>query len=306
MGRSDCVHSLSALARGTSNCTSWLSKVEDVQVGGVHLLLCAVVLPGVEQFPVRDFILMTSSVSYLFTNTLEDSPQLCKLIFLNNAIRSVHSQAFEDLVQLQDLEISGNPWLEHLYLGTFSKQHNLTNLMLNYNRLKTANNLSSIQPKLFEDQALIEQLNLSDNRLQTLPEGLMDTFSVQHMLRLHGNPWKCDCGLWYLHDWVLRNGQNVEMLDRTLCESPAFLNRRSMDSVEREQLVCHMGKDHSVDVRNCLMQVSGDAVIIKCKVETCLPLAVKVQLQDELGNVKEHVVRNEWTDSAQCSNMTLE
>ncbi|CAL9688520.1 unnamed protein product [Knipowitschia caucasica] len=504
-------------------CLEWSSSQSDCpyrcQCFRSDQVLCAdermSSLPRNMSRQVRDFILMTSSVSYLFTNTLEDSPQLCKLIFLNNAIRSVHSQAFEDLVQLQDLEISGNPWLEHLYLGTFSKQHNLTNLMLNYNRLKTvlpgmfaslrqletlqmkgniishlppllfsnlsrltvldlsinklevvsretfwglgkleilklsqnllrnlssgslsdvgtlkelylegnkiselskdtfselsslevlnlrgnvlktftgeifgiskvvlrelnlkgnqlyefsptgnlssltsldlssnqlyalckevfqnmtnlenlevsenqisslpetifnelfnlkvvnfqANNLSSIQPKLFEDQALIEQLNLSDNRLQTLPEGLMDTFSVQHMLRLHGNPWKCDCGLWYLHDWVLRNGQNVEMLDRTLCESPAFLNRRSMDSVEREQLVCHMGKDHSVDVRNCLMQVSGDAVIIKCKVETCLPLAVKVQLQDELGNVKEHVVRNEWTDSAQCSNMTLE
>ncbi|KAJ0059218.1 hypothetical protein NL108_009587 [Boleophthalmus pectinirostris] len=463
----------------------------------------------------RELILMTSSVSYLFSNTLEDSPQLTKLIFLNNGIRSIHMHSFNHLTQLEELEISGNPWLEHLYLGTFSNQHNLTKLILNYNRFKTvlpgmfaslrkletlemkgniisrlplllfsnlnhlrvldlslnkledvtqetflglgqleilklkhnllknlssdlfnaipelkefhlegnkiselsenvfmnltnlkvlnlrgnflktftghifgistlnlqelklkgnnlsdffplgnftsltnldlssnhlstlhkdvfqnmtnldildlsdnqifilpetifndlfslrvlnlqANNLSVIEPKLFEDQALIEQLNLSFNRLKTLPEGLMDTFSVHYMLRLHGNPWKCDCGLWYLHDWVLRNEQSVEMIDRTLCDSPAFLNRRSLDSVEKEQLVCHMGKENAVDVRNCLLQVSGDAVIIKCKVETCLPITVKVELQDEQGNVKEHVVRNEWTHSAKCSNMSLE
>ncbi|KAI9999544.1 hypothetical protein NQD34_018429 [Periophthalmus magnuspinnatus] len=470
-------------------------------------------LPRNMSHQVREFILMTSSVSYLFSNTLEDSPQLSKLIFLNNAIRSIHAHSFNHLTHLEVLEISWNPWLENLYLGTFSKQHNLTKLMLNYNRFKTvlsgmfgslrkldtlqmkgniilhlppllfsnlshlkvldlslnkievvtqetffglgqlevlklnnnllrnlssnvlsdvpalkelhlegnnitelseniftnltelevlnlrgnflktftghifgtlnlrelnikgnhlgdffplgnftsltnldlssnqlstlhkevfqnmtnldildlsdnhisslsetifnelfalrvlnlqANNLSVIEPKLFGDQALIEQLNLSHNRLQTLPEGLMDTFSMNYMLRLHGNPWKCDCGLWYLHDWILRNEQSVDMLDRTLCESPAFLNRRTLDSVEKERLVCHMDKENTVDVRNCLLQVSGDAVIIKCKVETCLPLTVKVQLQDEQGNVKEHVVRNEWTQSDQCSNMTIE
>lgn len=458
---------------------------------------------------VREFILMTSSVSYLFANSLDDSPQLFKLIFLNNAIRSIHAHTFQHLTQLQELEISGNPWLENLYLGTFSTLCNLTKLMLNYNRFKTvlpgmfaslkqldtlqmkgniishlppliflnmsslrvldlslnklevltrqtfsglgkleilrlnhnllrnlssdlfsdlailaelhlegnkisqlsgsvftnltnlkvlnlrgnlldtfggnmfglpvklqelnlkgnhlreiaplgclssltvldlssnqlsalhrdvfknitnlenldlsdnhisvlpgtifndlfnlkfvslkANNLSKIEPRLFEDQARIQKLHLSYNRLQTLPEGLMDTFSIHHTLQLHGNPWKCDCGLWYLHDWVLRHGQNVEMLDRTLCESPGFLNRRSLDSVDKEQLVCHMAKEHSVDVRNCLLQVTGDAVIIKCKVETCLPLTVKIQLQDEGGNVKEHVVRNEVTNSTQCS-----
>lgn len=458
---------------------------------------------------VREFILMTSAVSYLFANTLVDSPQLSRLLFLNNAIRSIHAHSFQHLTQLQELEISGHLLLDHLYLGTFSQQHNLTKLMLNYNRLKTvlpgifaslkrlealqmkgnlishlpprifsntsslrvldlslnklevvtretfsglvkleivklnhnllrnlssdlfsdsakltelhlegnkisqlqpnvltnltnlevlnlrgnllkifcvsvfglssklrelnlkgnhlsefapsgnlssltfldlssnqlstlhwdafknitnleildisenrisvlpenvfndlfnlkvvnlqANNLSKLEPRLFEDQAQIEKLYLSYNKLQSLPEGLMDTFSNHHTLRLYNNPWKCDCGLWYLHDWVLRNGQNVEMLDRTLCESPGFLNRQGLGSVEKEQLVCHVAKEREVDVRNCLLQVSGDAVVIKCKVETCLPLTVKVQLQDEGGNVKEHVVRNEWANSTQCS-----
>lgn len=456
---------------------------------------------------VREFILMTTSMTYLFANSLDDSPQLSKVVFLNNAIRSIHAHTFQHLTQLQELEISGNPGLEHLYLGTFSKQHNLIKLILNYNRLKTVlpgmftslrqvdtlqmkgniishlppmtfvnmsslkvldlslnklevvtremfsgldkleilklnhnllrnlssdlfsnvakltelhlegnkisqfqgnvfanltnlevlnlrgnllktvsddifglslrelnlkgnslsnfapsgnlssltfldlssnqltalhgdafknitnlenldlsnnhisilpgtvfndlfnlkivnlqtNNLTKIEPRLFEDQALIEKLDLSYNQLETLPEGLMDTFSSYHMLRLYGNPWKCDCGLWYLHDWILRNGHSVEMLGRTLCESPGFLNRRTIDSVDKEQLICRVAKERSVDVRNCLLQVNGDAVTIKCKVETCLPLTVKVQLQDEAGNVKEHVVRNEWTNSSQCS-----
>lgn len=458
---------------------------------------------------VREFIQMTSSISHLFPNSLEGSPQFSKLIFLNNDIRSIHAHAFQHLTELQELEISGNRPLEHLYLGTFSMQHNLTKLILNYNNFKTvllgmfaslkrletlqmkgnvishlppmiffnmsslrvldlslnklqgvtrqifsglgnleilklnynfltnlssdlfsdvakltelhlegnkisqfsgdvftnltnlavlnlrgnllkafsgnmwglslnlrelnlkgnhlsevaplgnlssltvldlssnqlsalhrdvfknitrleslnlsnnqisvlpetlfndlfnlkvvdlqANNLSKIEPRLFADQALIQRLYLSNNQLQTLPEGLMDTFPIHHMLQLHGNPWKCDCGLWYLRDWVSRYGHRVEMLDRTLCESPGFLNRRTIDSVNKEQLVCQLAKEGSVDVRNCLLQVTGDAVVIKCKVETCLPLTVKVQLQDEAGNVTEHVVRNEVTNSSLCS-----
>uniref|UniRef100_A0A3B4AJ55 LRRCT domain-containing protein n=1 Tax=Periophthalmus magnuspinnatus TaxID=409849 RepID=A0A3B4AJ55_9GOBI len=224
-------------------------------------------LPRNMSHQVREFILMTSSVSYLFSNTLEDSPQLSKLIFLNNAIRSIHAHSFNHLTHLEVLEISGNPWLENLYLGTFSKQHNLTKLMLNYNRFKT------VLSGMFGSLRKLDTLQMK--------EGLMDTFSMNYMLRLHGNPWKCDCGLWYLHDWILRNEQSVDMLDRTLCEK------------------------NSVDVRNCLLQVSGDAVIIKCKVETCLPLTVKVQLQDEQGNVKEHVVRNEWAQSDHKQLFTL-
>lgn len=461
---------------------------------------------------VKHFIVMTSPVSYLFIHTLEESPQLTKLIFLDNALRSIHSQAFEHLTELQELEISGNPLLDHLFLGTFSKQGNLTKLLLNFNRFKTVlpgmfdslkqletlqmkgniisdlptflflnlhnlrvldlsinklegvkretfsglarletlklnnnlisnltsdtfhnisqlielhlegnkiseladeiffeltnlevlsvrgnllttfsdkvfgfeasnlrelnlkgnrlielsplssltsltdlilssnhlsdlpedifrnvtalenldlsenrltslpetifnglfgiktihlnkNNLSKVDAKLFEDQVLIQQLYLSDNRLETLPFGLFDPFAIQHTVRLHGNPWKCDCQMWYLHDWVLRNSLDIERLDRMLCESPSFLRRRPVVSVDRDQLVCRASEDAMPDLGSCSLETSGDTVIVKCKVHKCSPLTVKVQLQEDGGSIEEQVFKNE-PGRFQCGNET--
>ncbi|XP_044076329.1 carboxypeptidase N subunit 2 [Siniperca chuatsi] len=461
---------------------------------------------------VKEFIIMTSALMYLFPHTLETSPQLTKLIFLNNALRSINSQAFEHLAELQELEISGNPWLEHLFLGTFSRQGNLTKLLLNFNRFKAVlpgmfdslkqletlqmkgniisdlptfiflnlnnlrvldlsqnklegvkretfsglarleilkmsnnlisnfesgtfhnisqltelhlewnkisvladniffvltklkvlnlrgnllttfsdkvfgfeasnlkelnlkgnrltelsslsslisltdlilssnqlsnlpedifrnvtvlenldlsenqltllpkriftdlfsikaihlhkNNLSKVDAKLFEDQVLIQQLYLSDNQLETLPMGLLDPFVIQHTVRLHGNPWKCDCRMWYLHDWVLRNSQDIEMLDRMLCKSPGFLRGRPIISINKDQLVCWVSEDNVRDLSSCSLQVSRDTVTINCNVDQCSPLTVKVQFQEDDGSIKEHILKNE-PDHPQCSNET--
>ncbi|XP_059200850.1 carboxypeptidase N subunit 2 [Centropristis striata] len=467
-------------------------------------------LPKNTSKQVKDFIVIRTSVSYLFTHTLGESPQLTKLVFLSNALRSVHSQAFEHLTELQELEISGNPWLEYLYLGTFSKQGNLTKLLLNFNRFKTVlpgmfdslvqleslqmkgnmisdlpaslllnlhnlrvldlsqnkledirngtfsslakleilklnnnlmsnvtsdmfhniyqlvelhlegnkiselsddiffvltelkalnlrgnllttfsdkvfgfetsnlkelnlkgnrltqlssistltsltdlilssnqlsvlpedifinvtalenldlsenqltllpemifsdlfsiksihlhqNNLSTLDAKLFKDQLLIQQLYLSDNQLETLPLGLLDPLVHQHTVRLHGNPWKCDCRMWYLHDWLQIHYQDVEMLDRMLCASPQLLSRRAVFSIDKDQLVCPVSRDDSLNLRGCRLQSSGDTVIISCKVDKCSPLTVKVQFQEDDGSVKEHILKNEL----QCSNETV-
>lgn len=462
---------------------------------------------------VKEFIIMTSAVAYLFQHTLEDSPQLNKLIFLNNALRSVHSQAFELLTELQELEISGNPWLEHLFLGTFSKQGNLTKLLLNYNKFETVlpglfdslknlqtlqmkgnilshlptflflklqnlhsldlsqnklkevkretfsglarleilkinnnlisnissdtfnnvsqlielnlegnkipeladdifsaltkmkvlnlrgnllttfsdkvfgfeasnlnelnlkgnrltqlsslssltsltdlilssnelanlpedifrnvtavenldlsenqltllpemifndllsikaihlhkNNLRKVDAKLFKDQEFIQQLYLYDNKLESLPPGLLDPFVLQHTARLHGNPWKCDCHMWYLHDWLLKRSQDVEMLDRMVCESPSFLRRQTIVSIDKDQLVCQVSKDEMPDLSSCSLQASSDTMIIKCKVDKCSPLTVKVQFQEDDGSVKEHILKSELAEHTQCSNET--
>ncbi|XP_076601159.1 uncharacterized protein LOC143329235 [Chaetodon auriga] len=462
---------------------------------------------------VKDFIIMSSDLGYLFSRTLGESPQLTKLVFINNALRSIHCQSFEHLTELQELEISGNPWLEHLFLGTFANQGNLTRLILNFNRLKTVlpgmfdslkqleflqmkgniisdlptllflnlhnllvldlsqnklqgvkretfsglarletlkmnnnlisnltsdmfhnmtqlielhlegnkiseladgiffaltelkvlnlrgnllttfsdevfgfqasnlkelnlkgnrltelsslssltslsdlilssnqlsslpedifrnvtvlenldlsenqltslpemifrdlfsikaihlnkNNLSRVDTSLFEDQVLIQQLYLSDNELETLPLGLFDTFAIQHTVRLHGNPWKCDCHMWYMHDWVLRNSQDIEMLDRMLCESPDFLRRRPVVSINKDQLVCRLSEDVLPDRSRCSQEASGDSVIIKCKVDKCSPLTVRVQFQQDDGSIKEHVLKN-VPEHTHCSNDTL-
>ncbi|XP_019733522.1 carboxypeptidase N subunit 2-like [Hippocampus comes] len=460
----------------------------------------------------KEVIIMTSAVQYLFPTAFDESPQLHKLIFLNNPLQSIHSRAFQNLSALQELEISGNPWLEHLFLGTFSKQENLTKLQLNYNRFHTVlpgmfnalrnletlqikaniisdlpallfrnlrnlraldlslnkiqkvegetfsglialevlkinnnhisnissdtfhhvahltelhlegntiaeladeifsalpklkvlnlrgnrlvtfsddvfareasnlthldlrgnrltqvsslstltsltdlflssnqlsglpedifrnvtslenvdlsennlaslpekifaelkrvkmihlhkNRLSRLESRLFQDQEFIQQLYLSDNQLKNLPLGLLDHFALPHMLRLHGNPWRCDCHMWYLHDFVLNNNQGVEAPDRMLCESPDFLRRRPLASIGRDELLCRLPEEEMTDLSGCTLRKSSDSLVIKCKVEKCSsPLTVKVEFLERNGSIQEHV----WKSvHSQCSNVTI-
>ncbi|XP_061550918.1 carboxypeptidase N subunit 2 [Phycodurus eques] len=459
----------------------------------------------------KEVIIMTSALHYLFPTGFEESPQLHKLIFFNNPLRSIHSQAFQNLSELEELEISGNPWLEHLFLGTFSKQENLTKLQLNYNRFQTVlpgmfnslkhletlqvkaniisdlptflfqnlqnlhvldfslnriqnieretfsgltgleilqmsnnhisnissdtfhhvgqlmelhlegnriselddevfavltklkvlnlrrnrlitfsdkvfgrqgsnltqldlrgnrltevsslslltsmtdlllssnqlsslpddifrnvttlenldlsenkltslsdttfndlksikmihlhkNQLSSVDATLFKDQDFIQQLYLSDNQLQNLPLGLLDHFAFPHILRLYGNPWKCDCHMWYLHDLVLNNNQDIEMPDRMLCETPDFLRRRPVASIDRDELLCHFPRDDITDLNGCSLHKSSDSLVIKCNVDKCSPLTVKVQFLERSGSIQEHI----WTNNdSECSNVTI-
>lgn len=470
-------------------------------------------LPKNMSTQVKKVIVIASALGYLFTHTLQDSPQVTKLIFINNAIRSIHSNAFEYLTELQELEISGNPWLEHLFLGTFSKQENVTKLLLNFNRFRTVlpgtfdslkqletlqmksniishlpaflfmnlnrlrvldlsqnklgevtketfsglaeleilkmnynlisnvtsnlfhnmtqlkelhlegnkiaelsdnvfsaltklkvlnlrgnhlttfsdkvfgfepsdlmeldlqgnrltelpslstftslthlilssnqlsslpenvftnltalenldlsenllaslpegifkdllsmntinlhrNNLTKLDAKLFKDQALIQRLYLSDNQLENLPEGLFDPFVIQHTVRLNGNPWKCDCHMWHLHDWVLRNSRDIEMLDGMLCQRPDYLRKKAVVSVDKDQLVCRLSEDHMPDLSGCSLQASNDVVIIKCKAAKCSPMTVKVQFQQDDGSIEEYILQNKSEDF-HCRNETV-
>ncbi|XP_028988367.1 carboxypeptidase N subunit 2 [Betta splendens] len=469
-------------------------------------------LPGDVSAEVRDLTVMTSSLAYLFPHTLAGSPQLTRLVFLNNILRSVHAHAFVNLTQLQELEISGNPWLEHLHLGTFSMQGNLTQLLLNFNKFQTllpgifdslkqleslqmrgnaiailpaflfqnlhnlrildlsqnnlqevqietftglaavailklnnnnisnlkhgtfhnlshleelhlgwnkisqldddifsvltklkvlslrgnllttfsgkvfgseapnlkelnlkgnkltelsslgrlasltdlilasnrlsnlsegvfgnvtllerldlsenrlaflperifselrgmkalhlhGNNISEVGAGLFRDQSAVEQLYLSDNRLEALPPGLFDPFDAQPTVRLHGNPWRCDCRMWHLHDWVLRNGEVIEMPDRVMCRRPEYLRGRPVASIDKEQLVCPVPRGETVDASGCSLQASGDMMVVTCKVHKCSPFTVKVQFQGDAGNIQEHVMKN-VPEPSFCSNET--
>ncbi|KAJ3595152.1 hypothetical protein NHX12_004456 [Muraenolepis orangiensis] len=464
---------------------------------------------------VKEVIVMTTSLMYLLPNTFQGSPRLAKLVFLNNAIRDIHARAFENLTHLEELDLSGNPWLEHLVQGTFSQQGNLTKLQLNFNKLKTLlpdtfgslrnletlemkgnliahlpvslfrnlqhlqcldlsgnwleevtredlealtelrtlklnnnllsrlsadtfhnvshlrelhlegnslnnlprdvfsvltnlevlnlrgnflsnfsseafghfpsslkeltlqgnelvelsdssfhgltsltslvlstnqlsqlpvdlfqnltalenldlsenhltslpeeifndlrsvktlhlqkNNLTKMAAKLFEDQSLLRQLHLSDNLLQTIAPGLFASFNYKHVVRLHGNPWQCDCQVSYLHHWMLHNSVDMEEQDKVRCRGPKLLSGRTLASIDKDRLVCRLPEDSPpmADGANCTLRATNGIVIVKCRVDACSPLRVRVQFEAEDGTVYENVVQRQWPDNKQCNN----
>uniref|UniRef100_A0A3P9HEC5 LRRCT domain-containing protein n=1 Tax=Oryzias latipes TaxID=8090 RepID=A0A3P9HEC5_ORYLA len=315
-----------------ASCPDWCQCFTPAQ------MLCAdprmADLPRNVSAEVREVIVMTSAVRYLFTNTFQDSSHLTKLVFLNNDLRSVHSRErllhlklnfnrfaivppgiFDSLKQLETLQMRSNN-ISSLSPFLFMNLQKLQVLDLCHNNLLevtkdtfagllnlqilriNSNCLSNLTADIFHSVSQLSELHLEGNKITELKEGtfqvltklkvlnlrrnflsvftdgvfgseispltelnLQDNMltevsplnrlsSVTHLIlsfnqltmRLHGNPWKCDCHLWYLHDQLLNSSRKVEMLNRIQCESPQFLRNRFHYPHPPPPTPCHSGQ----------------------------------------------------------------
>ncbi|XP_049434093.1 platelet glycoprotein Ib beta chain [Epinephelus fuscoguttatus] len=80
-------------------------------------------------------------------------------------------------------------------------------------------------------------LRLHNNRLATLPNGLLDGLTSLNSVSLHGNPWVCDCGALYLRAWLLHHPATLTSHLGVNCSSPPGLRGRLVVTLtEREVL----------------------------------------------------------------------
>ncbi len=183
------------------------------------------------------------------------------------------------------------------------------------------NNLSSLEVNLLKDQHDMEQLHLSMNSLQSIPHGFFDDLDFQCMVQLHGNPWRCDCGLQYFFDWLRYNERNVEDLTRVYCEAPAVIRGHRLVSVNKEQFVCGKnsssefqgssvpnvteipvdGDDGDGAIRCSLREVKGTASI-QCKVTKCTSVTFEALFEFADGIKQESFISFK---PAGCSNRTV-
>ncbi|XP_029477163.2 carboxypeptidase N subunit 2 [Oncorhynchus nerka] len=129
---------------------------------------------------VKELVIMTTGMTHLSSITMQYSRHLTKLVFFNNLLQDVSTMAFDRLTGLEELEISGNSWLDCLNPGTFSKQRNLTKLLLNFNRFKSLND------SLFSSLQKLRTLQLKGNIISHLPRQLFQNLSI-HSLDLSLN-----------------------------------------------------------------------------------------------------------------------
>ncbi|KAJ8011277.1 hypothetical protein DPEC_G00056480 [Dallia pectoralis] len=130
-----------------------------------------ILMPTNMSVQVKELIVMTTSLMDLRSTTLHYSPDLTKLVFLNNLLRHVSNMTFVRLTGLEELEISGNHWLDKLDPGTFSNQKNLTGLILNFNKFK------SLKNGLFNSLQKLKTLQLKGNSISHLPGQLFQNLT---------------------------------------------------------------------------------------------------------------------------------
>ncbi|XP_077378203.1 platelet glycoprotein Ib beta chain [Festucalex cinctus] len=103
-------------------------------------------------------------------------------------------------------------------------------------RFLNSSHLPSIYP------ADTTELRLHNNRLTTLPNGLLDKLSSLRQVSLHGNPWTCDCGVLYLRAWLRRRPDGSPLgQPQVNCSSPPHLRGRLVEYLTEEEVLdsCH-------------------------------------------------------------------
>ncbi|XP_052465277.1 carboxypeptidase N subunit 2 isoform X2 [Carassius gibelio] len=273
-----------------------------------------------ETFPsgLRKLILKKNALAQLPHNIFHKLHHITYLDLSQNQLSGVPSDLFQNLISLKKLDLSENR-ITALPGSVFSGLFSLKAIHLQKNKL------SSLEVNLLKNQHDIEQLYLSMNSLQSIPHGFFDDLDFQSVVRLHGNPWRCDCGLQYFFNWLKYNERNVEDLTRVHCEAPEVIRGQRLVSVDKEQLVC--GKNSSSElqvssaphvteipvdddddddgaIRCSLTYVKGTASI-QCKVTKCTSLKFQALYEFADGNKQESFMK-ECSVPVKCSNGTTD
>lgn len=266
----------------------------------------------------KKLMLKGNRLAQLSPTTFDSLWALTYLDLSQNQLSILPAALFQNLTSLQHLDLSENQ-LRELPATLFR------GLLLIKVVLLQMNKLSSLEGDLFKDQEMMSRLYLSGNSLHSVPHGLFDPLDFQGLVRLHRNPWRCDCGLQYLHEWLNYSSNAMEDLSVVHCASPEPLKGLSLISLEKEQLACvnkssftsqNLTNSTKPDTtvitskatsttKHCTLQEVNGTIAIQCKLLKCPDLTLEAHFENQDGSHFDYTMRKTWQEHSPCFNVTI-
>ena len=182
-------------------------------------------------------------------------PMLQEIYLVRNRIRTLSSDAFRGLYNLQILDLEGNT-LASVPTNAFHNLQAVRILRLGGNPIRAvgANSLrplrkveelsfencliSRFDPRALVDLRDLTELNLVNNELTWIDGSMGDLLPPNlAVMRLHRNPWKCDCRLRWFRQRVATLSWEFGR-DAPNCASPDLLRGILWSHLSAEQFAC--------------------------------------------------------------------
>ncbi|XP_064630096.1 polycystin-1-like [Lineus longissimus] len=111
------------------------------------------------------------------------------------------------------------------------------------------NRISTLASDAFDAFTNLEKLDLSNNSLTTLSDGIFNSLTTPPMyLDISNNNWTCDSDILWLHTWITTKIIHFDSLEETICSKPTKLHGRKISSLAEWELFsdlvsCYLEKD---------------------------------------------------------------
>ncbi|KAM5291034.1 LOW QUALITY PROTEIN: nyctalopin [Glossophaga mutica] len=157
----------------------------------------------------RSLSLQANRVRMVHAGAFRDCGALEYLLLNDNLLAELPADAFRGLRHLHTLNLGGNS-LGHVARTWFA---NLAELELLY---LDRNSIAFVEEGAFQNLSGLLALHLNGNHLTVLTWAAFQPGFFLGRLFLFRNPWRCDCGLEWLRDWMESSGHVTDVP----CASP--------------------------------------------------------------------------------------
>lgn len=180
---------------------------------------------------------------------------LVELDLSDNQLTYVPSWAFREASQLRRLYINHNP-LQRIPQEAFANMPSLEILELSHCQIE------SIDVQAFDRSQRLTKLKLDGNYLRHVSDTVLTPLTTLNELHLHDNPWKCDCHLRSLREWMTT--KNVPYHVPPTCSAPPRVRAKTWNELQLDDYVCQPvvtlpNPSSSLDV------LEGDNVTLPCQ-----------------------------------------
>lgn len=180
----------------------------------------------------QNLLLVRNRLEEIAPDAFRDLRNLQKLDLEGNKLKAIPVQALRHLASLRFLSLKSNP-IAYVTNGDLRHLKNLEEL--NFENCW----LTRIEPRAFAELSILNELNLVNNELRGLDADMEDSLSkTLTIIRLHSNPWQCDCRLRWLRKLLLRI-PNWEFGPNTpSCAGPDLIRGVSWKHLSPDQFAC--------------------------------------------------------------------